>query len=210
MKNYFVVLNDHNKFKVLVEDLKKKYNISEFDVKIFDALKMSMNEILKEFNVLPVFSDKVLFIIKNVEEIKKEDCKKLYDVLNNLSSDIVVILYGSSIEGPFEESSLKEKDITPENKLFSKIYSLKEKDNKKIFESLKEYIKAREKNFTLLVSGVEIYLRNIIKGENRLTKEIIKKFEELYNLDYFLKVGRIELGSELEIYLLYYFFSTSN
>ncbi|MCM8803943.1 MAG: hypothetical protein NC833_01650 [Candidatus Omnitrophica bacterium] len=210
MKNYFLVLNDYNRLETLIESLKRKYNIDEFDIKIFDASKLSINEILKRFDILPIFSDRILFVIKNVEEIKKRDCQKLYDFLNNLSSDIIVILYGSSIEEPFEESLLKEEYVTPEVRLFSEIYSLKERDNKKIFEALKEYIKVKERNFTILVSGIEIYLRNIIKREKRLTKEIIKKIEALYNLDYFLKIGKVELGSELEIYLLYYFFSTSN
>ncbi|MGC8976918.1 MAG: hypothetical protein ACP5OB_04780 [Candidatus Ratteibacteria bacterium] len=208
MKNYFVILNDYGRFKTFVEDLKKKHKINEFDIKIFDAKKIKLDEILKKFDFLPVFSEKVLLIIKNVEEFTKKDCEKLYEVLNKLPEGILIILYGSSIEEPFEESSIKENYKTPENMLFSKIYSLKEQDNKRIFEILKEYIKIRERNFTLLISGIEVYLRNIIKNEKKLRKEIIKKIDALYNFDYSLKVGRIELGSELEINLLYYLFST--
>jgi replication-associated recombination protein RarA len=209
-KNYFVVLNDHEKFENLLNELKRKYNIDDFDIKILDAEIVDIKKIINETSFLPVLSDKVLIIIKNVENFTKKECEILYDFLNKLPKDTLVILFGTSIEEPFEESSLKEKIVSYEEKFFSKIYSLKRENGRGIYEILQEYMKVKEKNFPLLITGVEIYLRNVIKNKKELTDEIIKKFELLHNLDYFLKVGRVELGLELEIYLLYYFFSTSS
>jgi replication-associated recombination protein RarA len=209
-KNYFVVLNDHEKFENLLNELKRKYNIDDFDIKILDAEIVDIKKIINETSFLPVLSDKVLIIIKNVENFTKKECEILYDFLNKLPKDTLVILLGTSIEEPFEESSLKEKIVSYEEKFFSKIYSLKRENGRGIYEILQEYMKVKEKNFPLLITGVEIYLRNVIKNKKELTDEIIKKFELLHNLDYFLKVGRVELGLELEIYLLYYFFSTSS
>jgi replication-associated recombination protein RarA len=209
-KNYFVVLNDHEKFENLLNELKRKYNIDDFDIKILDAEIVDIKKIINETSFLPVLSDKVLIIIKNVENFTKKECEILYDFLNKLPKDTLVILLGTSIEEPFEESSLKEKIVSYEEKFFSKIYSLKRENGRGIYEILQEYMKVKEKNFPLLITGVEIYLRNVIKNKKELTDEIIKKFELLHNLDYFLKVGRVELGLELEIYLLYYFFSASS
>jgi replication-associated recombination protein RarA len=209
-KNYFVVLNDHEKFENLLNELKRKYNIDDFDIKILDAEIVDIKKIINETSFLPVLSDKVLIIIKNVENFTKKECEILYDFLNKLPKDTLVILFGTSIEEPFEESSLKEKIVSYEEKFFSKIYSLKRENGRGIYEILQEYMKVKEKNFPLLITGVEIYLRNVIKNKKELTDEIIKKFELLHNLDYFLKVGRVELGLELEIYLLYYFFSASS
>jgi replication-associated recombination protein RarA len=209
-KNYFVVLNDHEKFENLLNELKRKYNIDDFDIKILDAEIVDIKKIINETSFLPVLSDKVLIIIKNVENFTKKECEILYDFLNKLPKDTLVILFGTSIEEPFEESSLKEKIVSYEEKFFSKIYSLKRENGRGIYEILQEYMKVKEKNFPLLITGVEIYLRNVIKNKKELTDEIIKKFELLHNLDYFLKVGKVELGLELEIYLLYYFFSASS
>ena len=209
-KNYFVVLNDHEKFENLLNELKRKYNIDDFDIKILDAEIVDIKKIINETSFLPVLSDKVLIIIKNVENFTKKECEILYDFLNKLPKDTLVILFGTSIEEPFEESSLKEKIVSYEEKFFSKIYSLKRENGRGIYEILQEYMKVKEKNFPLLITGVEIYLRNVVKNKKELTDEIIKKFELLHNLDYFLKVGRVELGLELEIYLLYYFFSASS
>jgi replication-associated recombination protein RarA len=209
-KNYFVVLNDHEKFENLLNELKRKYNIDDFDIKILDAEIVDIKKIINETSFLPVLSDKVLIIIKNVENFTKKECEILYDFLNKLPKDTLVILFGTSIEEPFEESSLKEKIVSYEEKFFSKIYSLKRENGRGIYEILQEYMKVKEKNFPLLITGVEIYLRNVVKNKKELTDEIIKKFELLHNLDYFLKVGKVELGLELEIYLLYYFFSASS
>jgi len=209
-KNYFVVLNNHEKFENLLNELKRKYNIDDFDIKILDAEIVDIKKIINETSFLPVLSDKVLIIIKNVENFTKKECEILYDFLNKLPKDTLVILFGTSIEEPFEESSLKEKIVSYEEKFFSKIYSLKRENGRGIYEILQEYMKVKEKNFPLLITGVEIYLRNVIKNKKELTDEIIKKFELLHNLDYFLKVGKVELGLELEIYLLYYFFSASS
>jgi replication-associated recombination protein RarA len=209
-KNYFVVLNDHEKFENLLNELKRKYNIDDFDIKILDAEIVDIKKIINETSFLPVLSDKVLIIIKNVENFTKKECEILYDFLNKLPKNTLVILFGTSIEEPFEESSLKEKIVSYEEKFFSKIYSLKRENGRGIYEILQEYMKVKEKNFPLLITGVEIYLRNVVKNKKELTDEIIKKFELLHNLDYFLKVGRVELGLELEIYLLYYFFSASS
>jgi len=209
-KNYFVILNDHEKFEDLLNELKRKYNIDDFDIKILDAEIVDIKKIINETSFLPVLSDKVLIIIKNVENFTKKECEILYDFLNKLPKDTLVILFGTSIEEPFEGSSLKEKIVSYEEKFFSKIYSLKRENGRGIYEILQEYMKVKEKNFPLLITGVEIYLRNIVKNKKELTGEIIKKFELLHNLDYFLKVGKVELGLELEIYLLYYFFSASS
>jgi len=209
-KNYFVVLYEYEKFCILINELKKKYNIDDFDIRVFNAEKINVEKIINEISFSPIFSEKGLVIIKNVENFTKKECNVLYNFLNSLSEDIVVVLYGISIEEPFEESLFKERIASYENKFFSKIYSLKGENIKEIYEVLQEYIKVKEKNFPLLISGVEIYLRNIIKEKRELTKEIINKFKLLHTIDYFLKVGKVEIGSELEIYLLYYFFSNSS
>ncbi|MCM8818383.1 MAG: hypothetical protein NC915_02755 [Candidatus Omnitrophica bacterium] len=210
MKNCIVILNDYQKFTNLVEELKKENNINEFDIKIYDLEQTDLKKFLNEIDYQPIFSEKALFIIKNVELLTKEECEKLHRVFKNIPENILVILYGLSIKAPFKESSIKENYLTPENIFFRKIYSLKMKDNQKILDILKEYMKVREKNFTLLISGIEIYLRNILINEKNFSEWIIKKFENLCNLDYFLKTGQVELGSELELHLLYYFFSEFN
>jgi len=211
MKNYIVILNDYEKFKSEVEEVKKKYNINEFDIKIYSAGEINIEKILNEFEREPVFSEKSLLIIKNVEELSKSDCEKLHNFLKKIPPDIIVILYGLSINPPFEESHETNIEfLSPENIFFKKIYSIKDKNDRKILEILKEYMRVREKNFTSLISGLEIYFRNILKKEKDLSREMVKKFELLHNFDYSLKTGRIELGSELELYLLYYFLSGSS
>jgi DNA polymerase III delta subunit len=210
IKNPVVILKDIDRLKRLVEDLKAEYNINDFDIKIYDAEKIELEKILSEFDYNPIFSQKSLFIIKNVENFSKNDCEKLYKTIKKLTSDIIIILYGISINPPFEESKLKKEPVSPENIFFKRIYELKEKDRKKIIETLRDYMKSREKNFSPLISGIEIYLRNILYKERKLKEETIKNFDLLYNLDYFLKTGVIEAGSELEIYLFFYFFSVSS
>jgi DNA polymerase III delta subunit len=210
IKNPVVILKDIDRLKRLVEDLKAEYNINDFDIKIYDAEKIELEKILSEFDYNPIFSQKSLFIIKNVENFSKNDCEKLYKTIKKLTSDIIIILYGISINPPFEESKFKKEPVSPENIFFKRIYELKEKDRKKIIETLRDYMKSREKNFSPLISGIEIYLRNILYKERKLKEETIKNFDLLYNLDYFLKTGVIEAGSELEIYLFFYFFSVSS
>lgn len=210
MKNPIVILRDIDKLKTQINELKKKYNINDFDIKIYDAEKIDIKKILSEFDYNPVFSEKSIFIIKNVEKFSKSECEILYKSIKKLSFKIIVILYGISINPPFEESKFKKEIVSPENTFFKKIYSLKGEDREKIIETLRNYISVREKNFTPLISGIEIYLRNILCKEKKLTEEFIKKIDLLHNFDYSLKVGILEAGLELEIYLFYYFFSDSN
>jgi hypothetical protein len=209
-KNYFVILNDYEKFENLLNQLKEKHNIDDFDIKIFDAETVDIKKIINESSFSPALSNKSLIIIKSVENFTKKECEILYRFLNKLPVDALAVLYGTSIEEPFEESSLKEKVSSYEDIFFSKIYSLKRENIREIYEILQEYMRVKEKNFPLLITGIEIYLRNILKEKKEITVEIIKKFEWLHNLDYFLKIGKVELGSELEIYLLYHFFSNSS
>jgi hypothetical protein len=209
-KNYFVILNDYEKFENLLNQLKEKHNIDDFDIKIFDAETVDIKKIINESSFSPALSNKSLIIIKGVENFTKKECEILYRFLNKLPVDALAVLYGTSIEEPFEESSLKEKVSSYEDIFFSKIYSLKRENIREIYKILQEYMRVKEKNFPLLITGIEIYLRNILKEKKELTVEIIKKFEWLHNLDYFLKIGKVELGSELEIYLLYHFFSNSS
>lgn len=210
MKNYIVILNDYQKFLAMFEQLKNENNMNEFDVKIYDLENTDLNKILSEINYQPIFSEKALFVIKNVELLTKEDCENFYKVLKNVPENLFFILYGMSIKSPFKETVIKEEILPPEKLFFKKVNSLKKKDSQKIFEILKEYMYVREKNFAVLITGIDIYLRNLIKKENKISKEIIKKYEKLLELDFFLKTGQLELGSELEINLLYYFFSDCN
>ena len=209
-KNYFVILNDYEKFENLVDELRKKYDISDFDIKIFDTETKDIKRIISESSISPLFSKKSLIIIKSVENLTKKECEILYNFLNKLSEDTIAILYGTSIEEPFKEIQIKEKTQSYEDIFFSKIFSLKDASRKEIYEILQEYMRVKEKNFPLLITGIEMYLRNIVKEKKELNVEIIKKFELLHDLDYFLKVGKVELGLELEIYLLFYFFSNSS
>ncbi|MCX7916740.1 MAG: hypothetical protein N2589_01235 [bacterium] len=210
MKNFLVIIKDIEHLNKKIEEIKEKYNINDFDVKFYDCEKITIRKILNEFDLRPVFSDKILFVIKNVEKISKNDCIMLYEKIKKLPPDIIVILYGDSINPPFKESSLKTKVITPENIFLKEIYGLKMSDNKKIIEILKNYITQREKNFAFIINGIEIYLRNLLIKDKRLTRKLLKKFDFLHNLDYSLKVGLIEATSDFEITLLSYFFSNSN
>ncbi|MGB9677256.1 MAG: hypothetical protein ACPLZ9_01430, partial [Candidatus Ratteibacteria bacterium] len=81
MKNPIVILNDIDKFKTTVEDIKEKYNINDFDTKIYDAEKIEIKKILNEFDYHPIFSEKSLFIIKNVEFFSKNDCELIYKAI---------------------------------------------------------------------------------------------------------------------------------
>ncbi|MCM8784855.1 MAG: hypothetical protein NC827_00950 [Candidatus Omnitrophica bacterium] len=209
MKNLIVILKDIDELKEKVREFKEKYNINDFDIKVYDVEKIEIKRILSEFDYYPIFSEKSIFVIKNTEKISKNDCEILYNHIKKLPSYIIVILYGMSINPPFEESKLKKEIVSPENIFFKDIYSLKVDDRKKMIETLRNYIKVREKNFTTLISGIEIYLRNILIKEKKLTEEITKKINLLHDLDYSLKVGIVEPGAELEIYLLSYFFSNS-
>ncbi|HOK56292.1 MAG TPA: hypothetical protein PKV21_02110 [bacterium] len=210
MKNLIVIINDIEKVKTTIETLKEKYNINDFDIKIYDAEKIEINRIINDFDYNPIFSENSLYIIKNVESFSKDDCEILYNSIKKLPPNIIVILYGISIKPPFKESKFKKEPVSPEEKFFKEIYNLKGTNRKKIMEILRNYMKVREKNFTPVISGIEIYLRNILYNEKTLKDEFIKKFDLLFNLDYSLKTGMIEVGSELHIYLFYYFFSGSS
>ena len=77
----------------------------------------------------------------------------------------------------------------------------------KIFiDLIKEYITQRERNFQIVVAAAHIYLKNLLLKRKKISKDIIKKFEQLSELDFSLKTGRIHPGEELEIFF-YYFFS---
>lgn len=208
MKNYYIILNNWEELKNKMEELKNKYRIDDFDIKIYDADKVDIKKITQEINYEKISSEKKLFIIKNIESFSKKECEELYKILENLPSDVIFILYGENIEQPFEIFGTKEKTRTPEEKFFKSIFSLRYKDYRKIYEIIDEYLKVKEKDFQRIISGIEIYLKNLVLKERKLTEETIKKFEYLHKLDFYLKTGMLDVGEELKIHLIYYFFST--
>lgn len=204
-KNFYVIVGEIEKYKEAVEMVKRKYKISDFDIKIYDAEEGDITKFWDDLNSYPGFSQKKLLIIRNIEKLPKEMCEELFKIYKNPPVDSIIILFGSSVKAHFDSVVKIEKVKTPEEEFFSQIYSLKKERKEKLFEIIKDYMALREKNFSILISGIEIYFRNLIKDKKEITEKIIEKFENLYNLDYSLKVGRVEVGPELEIFLFYYF-----
>lgn len=205
---YYVIIGDDEKLKKKVEELTRKYKISEFDKKIIYSDTVSPQLIIQELQFLPVFSEKRLVIVKNIEAIKKSEWKIILDYLKNPYPHVCLILTGKSVEVPFSEDELFQEDLfsyekekTLEEEIFSSIY--KDFSSKDFFNLLSEYLLKKERGFVFVIAAVEHLLRRkVIKGER---KDIVKKFMTLHQLDFYLKTGRISPEKGLEVFLFYLF-----
>ncbi len=208
IKNLFVIIGQNlSAFDEIYNELNEKYKFSDFDRKIFYAGEMPFEKIIEEMDFLPVFCEKKLIVIKNCENLKKRECEVLEKIIKNGVKNTFIIITGADIKAPLKKYA-KEFNIfkTPEDILFSQIYKIKREDKERLRSLIKEYITQRERNFQVVVAAAHIYLKNLLLKRKKISKDIIKKFEQLSELDFSLKIGRIHPGEELEIFF-YYFFS---
>jgi len=205
-ENYRIIIGDLEEFKRVEREIIEKYNISDFDKKTLYADEKEIGEIFREMEYPPLFSGKKLIVIKNIEKLSKKDCEKIEEYLKNPSSDIFLLMFGKSVKKILEKYvSVSEQEQTPEEVLFKEIYRLKKEDKEKLRSLIKNYLSMREKNFTVIISATEIYLKNVLLKRKKEREEIIEKLNLLAELDYKLKTGQIHPGFELEMFFFYLF-----
>jgi len=207
--NLFVIVGQNlSAFDQIYNELNEKHKFSDFDRKIFYAGETSFEKIIEEMDFLPVFCEKKLIVIKNCENLKKSECETLEKIIKKgVVKNTFIIITGADIKAPLKKYA-KEFNIfkTPEDILFSQIYKIKRENKERLRSLIKEYITQRERSFQVVIAAAHIYLKNILFKKKRVDEKIIKKFEQLCELDFSLKTGRIHPGEELEIFF-YYFFS---
>jgi len=200
----YIVLKDSEKAEVLKQSLIEKYGIEKGDVKTVFADEASIQALLNEMSVLPLFSKKKLVHIKNCEKIGKDDCQLLKEYFEHPSSDVCLILSGDDIKAPLKDYLGKdEKEEKKKEGGFSDIYRMKGPgDKKKVISILKEYIKDNppDSSFPVLVNASLVYIRNIIRTNRQVDKKLLDIYNKLYNLDLDLKVGKID-KENLDVFL---------
>jgi len=208
IENLFVIIGQNlSAFDQIYNELNEKHKFSDFDRKIFYAGEIPFEKVIEEMDFLPVFCEKKLIIIKNCENLKKRECEILERIIKNGLKNTFIIITGADIKAPLKKYA-KESSVfkTPEDILFSQIYKIKRENKERLRSLIKEYITKRERNFQVVIAAAHIYLKNILLKKKKVDEEIIKKFQQLSELDFSLKTGRIHPGEELEIFF-YYFFS---
>ncbi len=203
---YYIVIGDDERVEEIIEKLTDKYRISEFDKKTLYSDTITPEVLLQELQFLPVFSEKKLIILKNIEAIKKSEWKTILDYLKNPYSHVCLILTGKSAKISLSgyAAFVHEKEKTPEEEIFSSIYH-KNFSTKDFVLLLSEYLLKKEKGFTLVIAAAEHFLRKRILGERKLKREIVEKFLTLHQLDFNLKTGRIAPEKGLEFFSSIYF-----
>lgn len=206
--NFFVIVgSDFNIFEEFIENLKKKQGFNDFDQKVFYAGDVPVEKIIEEVDFLPVFSEKKLIVVKGSEKLTKKDCEKLESIIKKCDENLFFVITGIDIKEPLKKYAGKYSTYkTPENILFSQIYSIRKEDKRRLRNLIREYLTQKERNFQVVVAAAHIYLKNLMTKKNKYDKNLIKKFEQLHELDFSLKIGKIHPGEELEIFF-YYFFS---
>jgi len=203
----YIILGEPEKAEEVKLHLINKYTVEDFDIKTVFADEIPVLKILEETEFLPVFSQKKILHVKNCEKINAADCKIVRTYFENPSPDICLILSGKDIKEPLADyvDIESEEDLTKSG-LFPRIFRMGTKDDgRKLTGMFREHLKNNERDFTPVINAAVIYLRNVIKKQKKIDRQLLNKYTELHRLDFNLKTGRIHPGHELEIFLYYLF-----
>ena len=200
----YIVLQDPEKAEILKQSLIEKYGIEKGEVKNVFADEVSIQSLINEMRVLPLFSKKKLVHIKNCENINMDDCQLLKEYFEDPSPDVCLIISGDDIKTPLKSYLGKgEKEEKKYEGGFSDIYRMKgPADKKKVISLLKEYIRDNppDASFPVVVNASMVYIRNIIRNKKQVDKKLLDIYNKLYNLDFDLKIGKIE-KKDLDVFL---------
>lgn len=203
--NIYIILGDIEKGDKRVAKLISEYQISDLDIKTIYAEDKNLEKIFEEIDYPPFFSKKRLVHIKNCEKLTKLHCEKLEGYFPDLSKYVCIVFTGVDIKSPLKKYA-QDVVVSKQQGLFPKIFSLRRKEDKKQLVALfMEHLESNERDFTPIITAAEIYLKNLLLNQRKLTPELINKFKTLYQLDFDLKVGKLHTGPEFEIFLYYLF-----
>lgn len=201
----YIILGHPERVEELKFHLIKKYGIQDFDIKTVFADETPAVKILEETEFLPLFSQKKLLYVKNIENLSKSDCEMLKEYFDKPSDEVCLIMNGNSIKAPLDTYV----DITLEKDfggLFPGVFRMgKEDDGDKLIALFREYLKNNERDFNPVISAALIYIRNLVKKQRRVDSQILNRYRRLQKLDFNLKTGQVHPGPELEIFLYYLF-----
>lgn len=202
---YHIVIGNEKEAEKLVQSVTGKYEINNFDKKIFYAEDTTIESFLQELEFLPVFSPRKLVVMKHVESLKKSNWEEIFTYLDRPYAHNVLILTGKSSKTPLRKytSRIYKEAKTPEGELFSTIYKLRNSSTEQLISLFHNYLDKKEKGFPVVLSAIEIYLRNEILREKKITKNTLKKFLMLHQLDFKLKTGQLPADAGLELFLFY-------
>jgi len=202
---YHIVIGNEKEVEKLVQSVTGKYKINNFDKKILYAEDTTIESFLQELEFLPVFSSRKLVVMKHAESLKKSDWEKIFTYLDQPYSHNILILTGKSSKTSLRKytSRIYKEAKTPEGELFSTIYKLRHSSREQLISLFHNYLGKKEKGFPVVLSAIEIYLRNEIIREKKIKKNTSKKFLMLHQLDFKLKTGQLPADSGLELFLFY-------
>ena len=205
-KSAYLIVGNREYAKDLVRKLVARHGISDFDVKTVYADEVPLDDILNDFDFLPVFSEKKLVHVCNVENIKKDDREMLSNYMDNPFEHLVLVVSGSDAKEPLKKhADIFEKEKADEQVLFSGIYSIGREDTKRLRELIAGYLDVQPRNFHMVIAACELYLKKNVIRQKVVTPELAKKFNLLHDIDYSFKIGRLLPGPELEAFLYYLF-----
>ncbi|MDD3726704.1 MAG: hypothetical protein PHI44_05865 [Candidatus Ratteibacteria bacterium] len=201
-KDNYIILGDSEKAEEIKQLLMEKYGIGKGEVKTVFADEVSVKDLLKEVDFVPLFSKKKIIYIKNCEELSKEDCELLKKFFQSPLPDVCLILTGKEIKGALDEyvdiETVKDEETSA---LFPGIFRMRSpRDRKKVISLLKEYIKHNPLDFPTAINASFVYIRNIVKNQKKVDKTLLDAYQKLHRLDFELKTGRID-KKEIDIFV---------
>lgn len=204
-RTYEIILGDEQKAHLIIKETKETYEISDFDTTILYAEDISVEYLLNELKFLPTLSSQKLIIVKNVEHFTKKSWEPILNYLDAPFPHVFLILAGRSSKVQLRKYSPVGKVLeqTPEAVLFSSIYRMKEMSSGQLIGLIHNYMSKPERPFSVVLSAVEIYLRNKLVQQKHVDESIIKKFALLHKLDFELKTGILSPQSGFELFLYY-------
>lgn len=201
IKPYYIFIGDFTRAGEKIAEVEKNIKgLTSFDRRVFYGKETSPEEIIKELSYLPVQAEKRLVILRDCHLLPEKSWLDITAYFDQPYAHACLILVGEKtkpILRKYQVIYLKKETPKSVYQIFSETTV---QDRQEFLTLLTERLNTREKDFTLILSGAESYLRKCLmeEGFQSIWRE---KFRQLLGLDFKLKSGQLSPDAGLEIFL---------
>ncbi len=202
-----IVIGDADEAERHIRDIAARYSIDPFDTKAWYADEIEVQDFLRELEFLPVFSEKVLAVLRNIQYVSRRGWESLAAYIGKPHDHVCLVLSGTELRDVPESHRRTvsacvirlKRETTPEQELFGQISRLGGQRRPELFRILRGYLAVRERGAPLVVAATVGHLRSRAIAEGRPTADMALRFMRLHELDARSKTGRVPSDGGLEL-----------
>lgn len=204
--NVYFLIGDEESVKSRIEEIRTDAGkeVASVPVLSYYASELDLEDFRKKIQNPSLFSENQFIVVHNAELLDRKIREKFFSLLDDVSEGTILIVEGRSLRKPFPEKfdieTLGKQEEPGEKKLYG-IFRKRNVRHSEIADVVSSFLKEYPYKQVFVISAFEQYVQRLLISGEISEKTFARKVEYLHDIDYKIKIGRIDSRPGWEVLL---------